>query len=55
MDMKMLNIRILEVKLAEIIESWYTERGRSVPDWKQKRNDQWFKDYCEDLEDDEHF
>lgn len=56
MDMKMLNIRMMEVKLIEAIEEWYKERGRSVPDWRQPRNDEWFKDYCEELEqDDEHF
>jgi len=49
--MKMIERRILAHKIIEAIEQWYIDNGKDVPNWRQNRNDKWFVDYCEKLND----
>jgi len=41
----------MEVKqiIDEALEEWYSERGLEVPNWRMKKNPQWWVDYLNDL------
>ena len=32
------------------IADYYKEIGKPEPNWRNQRNDQWFKDYCKELD-----
>ena len=55
MSMHILKRRILGMKTDEIIRKaireYYEEIGEPEPNWNPERNDQWFKDYCKELND----
>jgi len=33
----------------EAIETYYSEQGKPVPNWKLKKDPQWWTDYLDDL------
>ena len=33
----------------DALNEWYSERGLSVPQWKTRKNPQWWIDYLEEL------
>ena len=37
--------------ISEAIEEWYSERGLPVPDWKMKKDPDWWIEYLKELED----
>jgi hypothetical protein len=43
--------RNMEVKqiIDEALEEWYSERGLKVPNWRMKKNPQWWVNYLNDL------
>jgi len=51
--MKTLMKRKKNMEVVQIIDSalyeWYSERGLTVPQWKQQKNPQWWIDYLIDL------
>ena len=53
MRMDILQKRIRQVEIAEKIDSaleeYYSERGMPVPQWKQRKDPQWWKDYLIEL------
>ena len=44
-------MRSMEVKqiIDEALEEYYTERGLEVPQWRMRKNPQWWVDYLRDL------
>ena len=53
MRMDILQKRIRQVEIAEKIDSaleeYYSERGMPVPQWKQRKDPQWWREYLIDL------
>ena len=51
MDILQKRIKQLEIseKIDRALYEWYFEQGREVPQWKQNRNPEWWKDYLIDL------
>jgi hypothetical protein len=51
--MDILQKRIRQVEIAEKIDSaleeYYSERGMPVPQWKQRKDPQWWREYLIDL------
>ena len=51
--MDILRKRIRQVEIAEKIdtalEEYYSERGMPVPQWKQRKDPQWWREYLIDL------
>jgi hypothetical protein len=51
--MKMLMTRKRNMEIAQIIDSaiyeYYSEKDLPVPDWKMKKNPQWWIDYLKQL------
>jgi len=51
--MKTLMKRKRNMEVVQIIDNalyeWYSERGLTVPQWKQQKNPQWWIDYLIDL------
>ena len=51
--MKMLMTRKRNMEIAQIIDSaiyeYYSEKDLPVPDWKMKKNPQWWIDYLKEL------
>ena len=51
--MDILRKRIRQVEIAEKIDSaleeYYSERGMPVPQWKQRKDPQWWREYLIDL------
>ena len=52
--MQMLTKRMKAIEIAEKIDKalyeWYSERGMEVPDWKVKKDPDWWSDYLDNLE-----
>lgn len=44
--------RVLEVaeKIDKAIWEWYSERGLEVPNWKTKKDPEWWSRYLDDLD-----
>ena len=36
-------------KIDAALLEWYSEQGRPVPDWKQKKDPDWWREYLIDL------
>lgn len=53
-NIKILNRRKRIIKISEIIDrtlfEWYSSRGREVPNWKLKNNQEWWINYLDELE-----
>ena len=53
MRMDILQKRIRQVEISEKIDAalkeWYFEQGRPVPQWKQKRDPDWWREYLIEL------
>ena len=53
MRMDILQKRIRQVEIAEKIDSaleeYYSEKGMPVPQWKQRKDPQWWREYLSDL------
>ena len=53
MRMDILQKRIRQVEIAEKIdaalEEYYSEKGMPVPQWKQRKDPQWWREYPIDL------
>jgi hypothetical protein len=53
MRMDILQKRIRQVEIAEKIDSaleeYYSEKGMPVPQWKQRKDPQWWREYLIDL------
>jgi len=53
MRMDILQKRIKQLEISEKIDvalyEWYSEQGRPVPDWKQKKDPDWWREYLIDL------
>ena len=53
MKMDVLQKRIKQLEISEKIDAalyeWYFEQGRPVPDWKQKKDPDWWREYLIDL------
>jgi len=53
--MQTLMQRKRSMEIAQTIDDalfeWYSERGLEVPDWKRKKDPQWWLDYLQDIED----
>ena len=51
--MDILQKRIRQVEIAEKIdaalEEYYSEKGMTVPQWKQRKDPQWWREYLIDL------
>jgi len=51
--MDILQKRIRQVEIAEKIdaalEEYYSEKGMPVPQWKQRKDPQWWREYLIDL------
>ena len=51
--MDILQKRIRQVEIAEKIDSaleeYYSEKGMPVPQWKQRKDPQWWREYLIDL------
>lgn len=49
MRMDILQKRIKQLEISEKIDAalleWYSEQGRPVPDWKQKKDPDWWREY----------
>lgn len=45
----MRNIEISE-KIDKALWEWYSERGMQVPNWKQKKDPDWWIRYLEELD-----
>lgn len=54
MEILMRKTRIIETKeiIDQSIWEWYFERGLQVPDWKLKKDPQWWVDYLREMESD---
>lgn len=52
METLMKRMRQTEIaeKLDEELWKWYFERGMEVPDWKVKKNPDWWVQYLKDLD-----
>ena len=37
----------------EAINEWYSSQGKPVPNWKMKKDPQWWLDYLRDLDDEQ--
>ena len=52
--MKTLMKRTRNMEVAQIIDDalyeWYSERGLNVPQWRMKKDPQWWTDYLEELD-----
>jgi len=52
--MKTLMKRTRNMEVAQIIDDalfeWYSERGLEVPQWKMKKDPQWWIDYLAELD-----
>ena len=52
--METLMKRMRQTEIAEIIDEaiwkWYFEQGKEVPNWKMKKDPQWWTDYLAELE-----
>ena len=46
---RMKNIEIAE-KIDKALYDWYSERGMEVPDWKVKKDPDWWIDYLKELD-----
>jgi hypothetical protein len=46
---RMRNIEISE-KIDKALWEWYSERGMQVPNWKQKKDPDWWIRYLEELD-----
>ena len=51
MDILQKRIKQLEIseKIDAALHEWYSEQGRPVPDWKQKKDPDWWREYLIDL------
>ena len=51
MDVLQKRIRKLEMaeKIDAALEEYYSERGMPVPQWKQRKDPPWWRDYLIDL------
>jgi len=51
MEILMKRMKMFEVseKIDMAIWEWYSERGLEVPNWKMKKDPQWWTDYLEEL------
>ena len=51
MDILQKRIRQLEIaeKIDAALEEYYSEKGMPVPQWKQRKDPQWWRDYLIDL------
>ena len=51
MDILQKRIRKLEMseKIDAALKEYYSERGLPVPEWKQRKDPQWWKDYLIEL------
>jgi len=58
MKMDILQKRIRQLKIAEtidaVLEEYYSERGMPVPQWKQRKDPKWWREYLIDLGIDPH-
>ncbi len=52
--METLMTRMRRIEIAEVIDEaiwkWYFENGKEVPNWKMKKDPQWWIDYLTELE-----
>jgi hypothetical protein len=52
--METLMKRMRQTEIAEIIDEaiwkWYFEQGKEVPNWKMKKDPDWWTDYLKELE-----
>jgi hypothetical protein len=52
--METLMKRMRQTEIAEIIDEaiwkWYFEQGKEVPNWKMKKDPDWWTDYLAELE-----
>ena len=48
LTMRMKNMEIAQT-IDEAINEWYSLHNLPVPDWKQKRDPDWWKDYLRSL------
>ena len=52
--METLMKRQRRIEIAEVIDEaiwrWYFEHGKEVPNWKMKKDPQWWIDYLEELD-----
>jgi len=57
MHMETLMRRQRMIEVAEIIDEaiwkWYFEQGKEVPNWKMKKDPQWWTDYLAELDNQE--
>jgi len=44
------NMEVAQI-INEAIEEWYSERDLPVPDWKMKKDPDWWVEYLRELED----
>ena len=44
------NMEVAQI-INEAIEEWYSERDLPVPDWKMKKDPDWWIEYLKELED----
>ena len=55
--MKTLMKRTRNMEVKQIIDDalfeWYSERGLDVPQWKMRKDPQWWIDYLKELEDEQ--
>jgi hypothetical protein len=52
--METLMMRMKRVEIAEVIDEaiwkWYFDHGKEVPNWKMKKDPQWWIDYLAELD-----
>jgi hypothetical protein len=52
--METLMKRMRQTEIAEIIDEaiwkWYFEQGKEVPNWKMKKDPDWWTDYLKELD-----
>jgi hypothetical protein len=57
MHMETLMKRQRRIEIAEVIDEaiwrWYFEHGKEVPNWKMKKDPQWWTDYLAELDNQE--
>jgi hypothetical protein len=55
MEMLTKRMKRIEIsdKIDEAIWKWYFEQGKEVPDWKVKKDPQWWTDYLASLDEQE--
>jgi hypothetical protein len=51
--MKRMKQTEISEKIDKALFEWYFERGMEVPDWKVKKDPQWWVDYLEELDNQE--